>query len=198
MTSATRISPGEVLAPTVRPIPRSRRGGAGDVWVLSDGRRLRFRPVTADDRDRLAGLFARLSFESRYRRFLSPKPELTPRELAFLTDVDHVGHEAIAAIDHSDGAMVGVARYVRVPDRVGVAAVAVEVVDELHRMGVATALAERLLERARANGFALLIATTLDENRAARALLRRFRFRPLTRHGIEIELELELKRPSDC
>jgi hypothetical protein len=46
--------------------------------------------------------------------------------------------------------------------------------------------------RARANGFALLTATTLWENRPARALLRRLEFRARASHGNVIELELEL------
>jgi RimJ/RimL family protein N-acetyltransferase len=161
--------------------------------VLSDGTRLRFRPLTSDDRDRLAGLFARLSFESRRRRFFTPKPELPPRALAYLTDIDHVGHEAIAAVDESDGSIVGVARYVRLTDRVGVADVAAEVADELQGMGIGTELATRLVERARANCFTLLTATTLWENRPARALLRRLRFRPRASQGSEIELELALE-----
>lgn len=57
----------------------------------------------------------------------------------------------------------------RVADRVGVAEVAVEVADELQNMGIGTALARRLVERARANGFTLLTATTLWENKPARA-----------------------------
>jgi GNAT superfamily N-acetyltransferase len=47
--------------------------------------------------------------------------------------------------------------------------VAVEVVDEIQKMGVGTALVARLVDRARAIGFTLLIATTLWENRPARA-----------------------------
>ena len=78
-----------------------------DTLVLGDGTRLALRPLGSEDRDGVAALFARLSPESRYRRFLSPKRELTPRELAFLTDIDHIHHEAIAAVDQRDGSIVG-------------------------------------------------------------------------------------------
>jgi RimJ/RimL family protein N-acetyltransferase len=165
--------------------------------VLADGTHLRFRTLGSDDRDRLAGLFARLTFESRRRRFLSPKPALTTRELAFLTDIDHVAHEAIAAVDQRDDSIVGVARYVRVADRPGMADVAVEVADEIQSMGVGTELVARLLDRARANGITLLTATTLWENRPARVLMRRLGFQARASHGVEIELELELN-PNDC
>ena len=170
MSIPTKPSPEELFAPTPRMILRASRAAVTDMSVLADGTRLRFRPLSSDDRDRLARLFARLTPESRRRRFLSPKPALTTRELAFLTDIDHVAHEAIAAVDQRDDSIVGVARYVRVADRLGVADVAVEVADEIQNMGVGTELVARLLDRARANGITLLTATTLWENRPARAL----------------------------
>src|SRR5436309_15560627 len=46
-----------------------------DTLVLSDGTQLRIRPLGVRDRDGMAQLFARLSPESRYRRFLAPKPD---------------------------------------------------------------------------------------------------------------------------
>jgi GNAT superfamily N-acetyltransferase len=170
---------------------------ATDAFVLADGTRLALRPLGADDCEGLAALFGRLSPESRRRRFLSPKRELTRRELASLSDVDHVRHEALAAIDPRDGSIVGVARYVRHGDRELAADLAVEVADEFHDSGIGTALVGRLVERARANGFALLTATTLWENRPARAMLRRLGFHARASGGAEIELELALDRAGD-
>lgn len=171
--------------------------GSTEVLVLADGTRLRLRALGAEDRDGFAALFARLSPESRYRRFLTPKRELTPRELSDLTDIDHVRHEAFVAIDQRDGAIVGVGRYVHVADRPKVADLAVEVTDEWQGMGIGTALARHTVQRARDNGFALLTATTLRENRPARALLRRLEFHAHASGGSEIELELKLDAPSD-
>jgi acetate---CoA ligase (ADP-forming) len=176
---------------------RTASSGQADALVLADGTRLRFRPVGPHDRDGLAKLFARLGPESRYRRFLSPKRELTPGELDALTDVDHLYHEAIAAVDRQDGSIVGVGHYSHDTDRVGSASVAVAVADELQSMGIGTALARCTVQRARANGFALLTATTLWENRPARALLRRLGFRACSSKGGVIELELPLSRPRD-
>jgi GNAT superfamily N-acetyltransferase len=172
--------------------------GPTDVLVLANGTRLRFRPIRASDSDRIAALFARLGFESRRRRFFTPKHELTPRELRYFTDIDHVGHEAIAAVDLRDDSIVGVARYVRVGDPAGVAEVAAEVADGLQKMGVGSALAERLIERARASGVRLLIATSLWENGPALALLRSFGFRTRASDGCEVELQLELKSAGAC
>jgi RimJ/RimL family protein N-acetyltransferase len=160
--------------------------------VLANGTSLRFRPIDSDDGDRLAALFARLSPESRRRRFLSPKLVLTPRELVYFTNIDHVKHEAIAAVDEHDGSIVGVGRYVGFPDRAGVADVAFEVADELQGMGIGTVVARATVLRACENAFTLLTATTLWENSPARALLRRLGFRARASHSGEVELELEL------
>jgi RimJ/RimL family protein N-acetyltransferase len=197
MSIPTKTPPNDINATTAPTILRASCAPATDASVLPNGKRLRFRPTGSDDRDGLAALFARLTPESRRRRFLSPKRELTRRELAFLTEIDHVGHEAIAAVDEGDGSIVGIGRYVRVADCPEVAEVAVVVADGLQSMGIGTALASCILRRALVNGFTRLNATTLWENRPARALLRRFGFRARSSHGGEIELELELDRPSE-
>jgi RimJ/RimL family protein N-acetyltransferase len=159
----------------------------------SNGAQISLRQLGATDRAGFAALFSRLSPESRYRRFLSPKPELAARELTYLTDVDHRHHEAIAAIDERDGSIVGTARYVRNPDSANVAEIAIEVVDEFQRMCIGTALAGLTIHQARTSGVTLLTATTLRENRAARALLRKHGFRAVDSQGGEIEYELVLQ-----
>ncbi len=188
----TETTPIATFAPNAGAVVPASWAAATDRLVLADGTGLRFRPIGTGDRDGLARLFDRLGPESRRRRFLSPKYELTARELAYLTHIDHVGHEAIAAVDERDGSIVGVARYALVADRSGVADVAVVVADGLQSMGIGTELAKRLVRRARSNGLTLLTATTLWENRPARALLRRFQFRALASHRDEIDLALEL------
>lgn len=151
------------------------------------------RSIGPGDAELVSSHYARLSFESRLRRFLSPKPRLTARELAFLTDVDHVRHEALAAVDAGDGSIVGTARYVAEPGRAQVADVAVDVVDELQNQGIGTALVRGVIDRARENGFATLTATTLWENRPALALLRRLGFHSRGSYRGEIEFELALE-----
>jgi RimJ/RimL family protein N-acetyltransferase len=159
---------------------------------VPDGTSIKLRPVGRDDRDGVADLFARLSPESRHRRYFLPKRELTPRELASLTDIDHVSHEAFAAVAQRGGSIVGIGRYVEHADRAGVADVAFEVADEFQHRGIGTALGERIVERARENGFVRLTATTLWENRPARLLMRRLGFLARSSRGTEIELELAL------
>jgi GNAT superfamily N-acetyltransferase len=163
-----------------------------DTERLRDGALIRIEPLRRGDRASVRRLFDRLSPESRLRRFFSPKPALSERDLTFLSDVGRLTHEAITAVDPADGSVAGIARYVQHHHRPGVADVAVAVADEMQRSGIGTALMERLIACARANGFHLLTATTLWENRPARALLRSAGFHAIGSEGAEIELELKL------
>lgn len=149
------------------------------------------RPLQPSDSEALALAFARLSAESRRRRFLGPKPALSARELRWMTDVDHVSHEALAAID-GDGQIIGVARYNAWTDREGVADLAVVVADEWQGRRIGTRLSLQAIARARANGFALVTGTTLWDNRAARRMLKRLGFRTVGSDGALLDLELAL------
>jgi RimJ/RimL family protein N-acetyltransferase len=191
----TEPSGNDVGAQTVPQIGRAPEAGTTDALILANGTPVRFRGIDADDGDRLAGLFARLSPDSRLMRFMSPKRELTPADVAYFTAIDHIHHEAIAAIDQRDGSIVGVCRYVHYADGPKVAELAIEVADELQRMGVGSALAQRIVQRARENGFGVLTATTLWVNRPARAFLRGLGFRARGSEGGEIALELDLDPP---
>ena len=181
---------------TVCQTPRASTAAPLESLVLANGNGISLRQVGPGDRDGLAALFARLTPESRYRRFLSPKRELTPRELTYFTDVDHLNHEAIAAVDQRDDSIAGVARYIRDARQDGVAELAIEVADASQRMGIGTALTSLTIQHARANGLTSLTATTLWENHAARRLLRHHGFRARQSRGREIEHKLKLEESS--
>ena len=146
---------------------------------LRDGSVIELREVRPTDKDALASGFARLSPESRYRRFFSSLDRLSAADLAYLTEVDHHDHEAVIAFD-PDGGTVGVARYVRgaEPDT---AEVAVAVVDDWQGKGVGTALLERLTERAAENGIEQFVALVLHENVEAIELFRSIDAEPASR-----------------
>jgi RimJ/RimL family protein N-acetyltransferase len=124
----------------------------GETVELRDGGAVLIRPISADDKALLAEAFSRMSDESRQRRFLTVATELSPEDLAYLTEVDHRRHEALVATDPAGGSIVGVARYVQVPGEREIAEVAVAVGDDWQRRGVATALLAALSRRARENG----------------------------------------------
>jgi RimJ/RimL family protein N-acetyltransferase len=159
--------------------------------VLAGGERLGVRALVPGDRDALAAAFAALSEESRRRRFLGPKPRLSARELTFLTELDHVAHEALVATD-ADGRIVGIARYGAWVDERATADVAVTVADEWQRRGIGTALTRRIVQAARANGIARLTATTMWENAPALMLLKRLGFRPCGSANGLLDLALAL------
>jgi RimJ/RimL family protein N-acetyltransferase len=159
--------------------------------VLADGAQVDVRPIGARDRDAFSAWFGRLSDESRRRRFLGPKPRLSARELTYLTEVDHVSHTALLAVD-DDGRMIGEARYATSEPGGRTADLAITVADEWQGRGIGSRLAARLVRAARANGITRLTALTLRENSAARALLERLGFRPVGYDGDALEYALVL------
>jgi GNAT superfamily N-acetyltransferase len=138
---------------------------------LAGGLKIVVRPIRADDRRRISEGFERLSPESRYRRFFAPLQRLSSEDLTYLTEVDHSDHEAMVAVDPEDGAIVGVARYVRAEDPAE-AEVAVVVGDPWQGRGVATALLDRLVERARVAGITHFVALVMSDNEEALELFR--------------------------
>lgn len=137
--------------------------------TLRDGSKITIRPIRPDDKDALAAGFARLSPQTRYRRFFAPLTELTQRDLAYLTEVDHHDHEALIGFDAGRGDPVGVVRYVRGAEP-NEAEVAVVVVDDWQGRGVATALLDRLVIRAREEGIEHFLALVMAENEEAMAM----------------------------
>jgi RimJ/RimL family protein N-acetyltransferase len=171
---------------------RAASGPAGRQAVLRDGSRVLIRPVQSADAPLLADGFARLSAASRWMRFLTPKKELSPAELSFLTDLDHHDHEALGALDHRDGRGVGVARYVRQADDPWSADVAVTIVDEWQGRGLGTELLARLSDRAREENIRSFTALVAAENVAVAGLLRNSCARLVGRESDTLEYEISL------
>jgi len=160
---------------------------------LRDGSRIEIRAIRGEDRDALRAGFEQLSAESRYRRFFGPMPELSARDLDYLTEVDHHDHEALVAADLETGEGVGVARFVRTGD--AVAEPAMVVLDEWQGRGVGLALLEALVARARAEGVTRFEAPVLATNTDAIRLLERLGETTKQRSGREVQLTIELPAP---
>ena len=139
--------------------------------TLRDGARATLRPIAREDAPLIAASFERLSEQSRYRRFFTAKPELSPTELTYLVDVDHKDHEAIIAVDSSGDQVLGVARYVRAAGVAEVAEVAVIVADDWQQRGLGRALLDRLSYRARREGVRRFSAFVQADNPGALRLL---------------------------
>jgi GNAT superfamily N-acetyltransferase len=162
--------------------------------VLRDGSEVVIRRVTPADAPVLAEGFERLSRESRRLRFLTAKPNLTKRDLKYLTEVDGHNHEALGALDPVTGRGLGVARFVRLAPDADVAEVAVTVTDAWQGRGLGTLLLEALTDRARAEGITRYTALVADENRVVVDLLSRLgaqlRKGDAGSNAVEYELEI--------
>jgi GNAT superfamily N-acetyltransferase len=143
----------------------------GERVRLSGGAEVLIRPIEADDAAELGASFEHLGALSRYRRFLAPVEHLSRRQLEYLTHVDHRTHEALVAQDPSTGEGAGVARYVRSPTDRRQAELVFTVADGWQGRGLATALLERLAERARSNGVEFFTIRMLVGNEGARRSL---------------------------
>ncbi|MDP9136369.1 MAG: GNAT family N-acetyltransferase [Actinomycetota bacterium] len=160
--------------------------------TLRDGARVTLRPIAPEDKPLIAATFERLSEASRYRRFFTTKHELSAAELAYLVDVDHTDHEAIIAIDPSNGEALGVARYIRFKDDAEVAEVAVTVADDWQRRGLGRALLDRLTYHARREGVRRFSALVQGDNPGALGLLEGVGDTRQQRDSGVVELVIEL------
>ncbi|MCW2946632.1 MAG: CoA-binding domain protein [Actinoallomurus sp.] len=155
--------------------------------VLADGGTAHLRPIRAADAGLLREFYARLSPESIYYRFFSPRPRLTDEEIAHFTTVDYV--DRVALIATIGDAMVAVVRYDRIgtpassPDggdeargrrreRSQTAEVAFLVEDAHQGRGLGSVLLEHITAAARERGVARFIADVLPENRRMNKVFR--------------------------
>jgi RimJ/RimL family protein N-acetyltransferase len=140
--------------------------------ALETGLEMTIRPIEPGDKALLLAGLRLLSPETQYKRFLSPKPSLSRSELRYLTEVDGVNHVALIAVEAADPAhMVGVARFVRDPERPDTAEFAIVVGDRYHGQGAGRALARALVHEAQERGVRRFTATTLADNAPVQRLI---------------------------
>jgi GNAT superfamily N-acetyltransferase len=185
MRRATPWAEGPLLPPGWRPDREEPRDDTDDHrWVvidpagrvrLADGTEIALRPLRAGDGSLLEAGFDRLSDRSRYRRFLSPVPHLTPSMLNFLTSVDGVNHRAWGAVISEPAGPVGagVVRWVRSRKDPAVADMAVTVIDDYQGRGLGGLLFDVAVLDAFACGIERFEGVVLGENIASRRMLAR-------------------------
>lgn len=163
--------------------------------VLRDGSTVVIRPLAAGDEAAIDAWFEGLGPETRYARFHASIKRLDDRTRSDLAQVDHRDREALTAVA-ADGATVGIARYIRLPEP-GTAEVAVAVVDRWRGRGIASLLLQRIVARARAADIHCLTALCLMSNNAILRLLSRLG--PMTTGpsaaGV-VEVRIDLNRAS--
>jgi RimJ/RimL family protein N-acetyltransferase len=209
MSPARPWAEGPLLPPGWRPDREEHRDTSGDHhWVvvdpagrvrLADGTTVALRPLGPGDGGMLAAGFDRLSARSRYRRFLSPVPRLTPSMLNFLTSVDGVNHRAWGALIDEPGGPVGagVARWVRSRQDPAVADMAVTVIDDYQGRGLGALLQDAAVSDAFACGIERFEGVVLGENIASRRMLARGGARLRPEGGGVLAFTLELRPRMD-
>ena len=128
--------------------------------LLSDGRTAHIRPIRPGDAELLVEFYSRVSDESKYYRFFSPMPQLSERDVARFTQVDHVSR--VALVVTLSGRMIAVGRYDVV--RPGEAEVAFLVEDQHQGRGIAQLLLEHLAQAGRERGVERFVAEVLPDN----------------------------------
>jgi len=152
------------------------------------------RPLTTNDGDELKRGLEHLSPASAYRRFLGTPPTLNGTTLKYLTDVDHINHEALGAADPESGHGIGIARFVRSTDDPTHAEIALAIADAWQHRGLGSLLLDALAARARAVGITAFTGLVLADNIGMLKLFERLG--PTTHHPagagtVEVVTELE-------
>ena len=152
-----------------------------------DGTQLYVRHVKPGDKDLIAKGWLLLSAESQRRRFLAPKPRLTTRDLRYLTEIDGHAHVALLAVRLDDPRrLIGVARYVRLPDDPDAAEVAITIADDMQGKGIGKSLSILLADEARGRGVKRFTAAILSDNLPALRLMETMtqRLQSRVNHGV--------------
>ncbi|MEQ6901748.1 GNAT family N-acetyltransferase [Nocardioides sp. YIM 152588] len=151
------------VAPVVEPVTAEVEAPPahweGDV-LLRDGRTAHIRPIRADDGPLMTEFYARVSDESKYYRFFSPMPTLSPKDLRRFTHVDH--RDRVALVVMLQGRMIAVGRYDLVENHEAEVAFLVE--DEHQGRGIAQLLLEHLAQAGRERGVERFTAEVLPDN----------------------------------
>jgi GNAT superfamily N-acetyltransferase len=134
-----------------------------DELELRDGERIGVRPIRLADGDQLAGLHARLSPDSIYRRYFGFKSMLSPAEILRFTGISEEWRFALVGV-RSTGELAGVARYEGQASGTD-AEIALIVDDALHHLGLGSRLLQRLVDVAVVSGLTSLTAVVLASNR---------------------------------
>ena len=135
---------------------------------LADGTAYRIRSIRPEDKELLSAGLASVSAETRYKRFLAPKPRLSSGELRYLTEVDGENHVALVAVHRDDPSrLAAVARFVRDREEPASAEAAIVVADEAQGQGLGRRMGLALADAARERGIERFTATLLSDNVAA-------------------------------
>ena len=162
-----------------------------DEPALRDGEQILVRPIRPADGDQLAGLHARLSPDSVYRRYFGFKSALSTAEIRRFTGIAEEWRFALVGV-RGTGQLAGVARYEGQVGRSD-AEIALIVDDAVHHQGLGTLLLQRLVDVAVISGLESLTAVVLASNRPMLQLLQSLKIPSASARGSDgVEVRLQL------
>ena len=167
---------------------------------LKDGTEVTVRAIRSDDGPAILEAFRALDAESIYRRFFSPKKELSDVELKQLTEVDFQSVMALVVTALADGAeiLLGGGRLAtQGGDQPQSAELAFLTADAQRGRGIASLLLRHLTRLGQEADLSRLEAEVLAENQAMLSVFRRSGL-PLVQHreGNVVHVTLALRDPS--
>lgn len=134
-------------------------------FQTSDGACITLRPIKPEDAALEQEFFHQLSPEARYLRFMNTLREISPAQLARLTQIDYDREMALVALLEENGGEkeIGVCRYAMNPDGDS-CEFAIVIADDWHGKGLARRLMTALIDAARQRGFKAMTGDFLAEN----------------------------------
>jgi RimJ/RimL family protein N-acetyltransferase len=152
--------------------------------TLKDGTKVTVRAIRPDDAPSLVEAFGELDRDSIYRRFFSPKKELSGADLEQLTDVDfdRVMALVVTVETPSGETLVAGGRYaMEAGDRPSAAELAFTTAAPYRGRGTASLILRHLVKLARGAGLSRFEAEVLAENAPMLNVFRRSGL-PMTQH----------------
>jgi RimJ/RimL family protein N-acetyltransferase len=162
---------------------------------LRNGAEITIRSICHEDGGALLDAFQGLDRESVYRRFFTPKKELSQNEANAMTDVDFRQVVALVVTVSGGGdALIGGGRYAMIDGKT--AEIAFVTGGNYRGLGVASLVLKHLALIARANGLRLFHAEVLADNKPMLAVFKRSGMPMHTqREGTIFLVSLELGEP---
>jgi RimJ/RimL family protein N-acetyltransferase len=143
--------------------------------TLKDGTAVTIRAIRAEDSSSVLQAFKGMDRESVYRRFFSPKKELSPAELEQLTDVDF-GKVVALVVTKATGkgeVLIGGGRYAVDDPPASSAEIAFMTSGDYRGLGIASLILKHLRHIAQDAGVQWFEAEVLAENQPMLAVFRR-------------------------
>ncbi len=153
------------ISPYPEQLAHAWRGGGQDFVI---------RPIRPEDAASHAALIGRVPPDDLRYRFFSAMRQVSPEQMARLTQIDYEREMAFVAVRASDGATVGVARLVRDGGPAGEFAILVQ--PDTKGLGLARHLMDCLIDWAQAQGLSRVTGQILADNHPMLAFVRRLGF----------------------